>query len=37
MNMILGKNEADDTEFKYTLYATIGRMNIINNQIGGVY
>ena len=36
MNMVLGKDEADEITFKYTLYAMIGNMNIIN-QAGRVY
>jgi len=35
--MIMGKDEADETNFKYSLYAMIGNMNLINAQKERVY
>jgi len=37
MNMVLGKDEADEITFKYSLYAMIGNMNFVYNQTGRVY
>ena len=37
MNMVLGKTEADEQNFKQCLYAIMANMNAKTGQYGGVY